>query len=58
MKAETSLPVTFRDERLTTAQSERHLIASGVRRADRKGIRDSLSAMFLLQSALDSGRRK
>jgi putative Holliday junction resolvase len=58
MQAETSLPVTMWDERLTSAQSERHLIASGVRREDRKGIRDSLSAMFLLQSALDSRRRK
>jgi len=56
--AETSLPVTMWDERLTTAQSERHLIASGVRREDRKEIRDSLSAMFILQSALDSRRRK
>ncbi|HWS15301.1 MAG TPA: Holliday junction resolvase RuvX [Candidatus Methylomirabilis sp.] len=58
LHAETSLPVTMWDERLTTAQSERHLIASGVRREERKEIRDSLSAMFLLQSALDSSRRK
>jgi len=58
LEAETSLPVTMWDERLTSVQSERHLIASGVRREDRKGIRDSLSAMFLLQSALDSRRRK
>ncbi len=58
LRTETSLPVTMWDERLTTAQSERHLIASGVRRKDRKEIRDSLSAMFLLQSALDSRRRK
>ena len=58
LQAETSLPVTMWDERLTTAQSERHLVASGVRRGDRKEIRDSLSAMFLLQSALDSRRRK
>ena len=58
LQAETSLPVTMWDERLTSVQSERHLIASGVRRVARKGIRDSLSAMFLLQSALDSRRRK
>ncbi len=58
LKEETSLPVTMWDERLTSVQSERHLIASGVRRTDRKGIRDSLSAMFLLQTALDSRRRK
>jgi putative Holliday junction resolvase len=58
LQSETSLPVTMWDERLTSVQSERHLIASGVRREDRKGIRDSLSAMFLLQAALDSRRRK
>src|SRR5512135_2406334 len=34
MKEENSLPVTFWDERLTSVQSERNLIASGVRRTD------------------------
>jgi len=58
LQAETSLPVTMWDERLTSVQSERHLVAYGVRRENRKGIRDSLSAMFLLQSALDAQRRK
>jgi len=58
MQAETSLPVTMWDERLTSVQSERHLITSGVRREARKGIRDSLSAMIMLQSAMDSRRRK
>jgi len=58
LSAELSLPVTMWDERLTTAQSERHLIDSGVRRERRKEIRDSLSAMFLLQSFLDLRRRK
>jgi len=57
-QAETSLPVTMWDERLTSVQSERHLVASGVRREDRREIRDSLSAMFLLQTALDAQRRK
>lgn len=58
LSGELSLPVTLWDERLTTAQSERHLIDSGVRREQRKGIRDSLAAMFLLQSALDCRNRK
>jgi len=58
IRSETGLPVTLWDERLTTAQSERHLIASGVRREERKEIRDSLAAMFLLQSALDFRNRK
>ena len=58
MGAAAPRPVAMWDGRVASVQSERHLIASGVRREDRKGIRDSLSAMFLLQSALDSRRRK
>ncbi len=53
-----ALPVTMWDERMTTVQSERHLIDSGVRRERRKELRDSLSAMFLLQSVLDLRNRK
>ena len=52
------VPVETWDERMTTAQAERHLIASGVRRKKRKEIRDSLSAVILLQSALDYRNRK
>ncbi len=52
------LPVDTWDERLTTAQAERHLIESGVRREKRKEIRDSLSAVFILQSVLDFRGRK
>lgn len=58
LSAELSLPVVLWDERMTTVQSERHLIDSGVRRERRRELRDSLSAMFLLQSFLDrQGRR-
>ncbi len=52
------LPVETWDERMTTAQAERHLIESGVSRAKRKDIRDSLAAVFILQSALDARGRK
>ena len=52
------LPVEMWDERMTTVQAEHHLIASGVRRNKRKEERDSLSAVFLLQSALDYRNRK
>ena len=52
------IPVETWDERLTTVQAERHLIAAGLRREKRKEIRDSLSAVFLLQSALDFRNRK
>jgi putative Holliday junction resolvase len=58
IEGELSLPVTMWDERMTTVQSERHLIDSGVRRERRKELRDSLSAMFLLQSVLDLRNRK
>jgi putative Holliday junction resolvase len=52
------IPVEMWDERMTTVQAERHLIASGVRRVKRKEKRDSLSAVFLLQSFLDHRNRK
>jgi putative Holliday junction resolvase len=52
------IPVETWDERMTTAQAEHHLIESGVRRKKRKEIRDSLSAVILLQSALDYRNRK
>jgi len=51
------VPVTTWDERMTTVQAERHLIASGVRREKRKELRDSLSALLLLQSLLDFRNR-
>ena len=52
------IPVEMWDERMTTVQAERHLIASGVRRDKRKEKRDSRSAVFLLQSFLDHRNRK
>ncbi len=52
------LPVLTWDERMTTVQAERHLVASGVRREKRKEIRDSLAAVFILQSVLDFRSRK
>lgn len=51
------VPVETWDERMTTVQAERHLIASGVRREKRKEVRDSLSAVILLQSLLDFRNR-
>lgn len=51
------VPVEAWDERMTTAQAERHLISSGVRREKRKEVRDSLSAVILLQSLLDFRNR-
>lgn len=49
-----SLPVAFQDERLTTAQAEKVLIAGGTRRENRKQYIDKLAAVLILQNYLDS----
>ncbi len=46
--------VDYQDERLTTAQAEKVLIAGGVHRKDRKKSIDKLAAVLILQSYLDS----
>ena len=46
------------DERFTTAQAERDLIASGVRRRRRRAAVDAAAATLLLQSWLDSPARR
>jgi putative Holliday junction resolvase len=51
--ARTGLEVIYRDERLTTAQSERLLVESGVRRDKRRGVIDKMAAALILQSYLD-----
>lgn len=50
------LPVLLVDERLTTAQAERSMIAGGVRRARRRATIDGVAATLLLQSHLDAKR--
>lgn len=50
----TRLPVVLWDERFTTAQAERQLIAAGVRRRRRRETVDAAAATLLLQSWLDS----
>lgn len=42
------------DERLTTVQAERTLIEADLSRAKRRGLRDQLAAVLILQSHLDS----
>lgn len=54
LKLAIPLPVTLWDERLSTVSAERTLIEANVRREKRKGIRDKVSAIILLQSYLDS----
>jgi len=50
------LPVEMVDERLTTAEAERSMIAAGMRRAKRRAGIDGVAATLLLQGHLDSKR--
>lgn len=54
LKKFTDIKIEMIDERLTTAQAERVLVEEGnVSREKRKGLRDKLSATFILQTYLD-----
>lgn len=50
------IPVELWDERLTTRQAERILIAGNVRRSRRREVVDRMAAALLLQSYLDARR--
>jgi putative Holliday junction resolvase len=50
----TALPISFWDERLSTAAVERMLIEGDTSRARRSELIDKLAAVYILQSALDS----
>ena len=56
VEAHTSVRVELWDERFTTAQAERELIAAGARRRARRDAIDAAAATLLLQSWLDSPR--
>lgn len=51
----TGLAVVYYDERFTTSDAEESLIAAGLKRSKRKGLRDMLAARLLLQNYLDDG---
>ena len=53
----TALEVSYLDERLTTRQAERHLIASGASRARRRQIGDQVAATLILQQVLATEKR-
>ena len=53
----TGLPVTFLDERMTTARAHRAIREMGGKTRGRKGEVDQLSAVVLLQQYLDSRSR-
>lgn len=54
LKAEVNTPLRTWDERLTSSQANRILIAGNVRRDQRKEKVDKMAAAILLQSFLDS----
>ena len=53
LEKRTGLPVVMWDERLTTAEAERTLIETGVRRENRKQFLDQMAAVLILQGYLD-----
>jgi putative Holliday junction resolvase len=57
LRKRTDLPVDLWDERLTTAEAERVLRASGISLEKRNAAVDRLSAVILLQSYLDAAAR-
>lgn len=53
LEATCHLPCIPWDERLTTRQAERLLIAANQRRSKRKAVRDKIAAQLILQNYLD-----
>ena len=54
LKTVVTVPIKTWDERLTSTQANRLLIAGGVRREKRKEKVDGMAAAILLQSYLDA----
>jgi putative Holliday junction resolvase len=57
LSRELGIEVDMWDERLSTVQAERALIAADRSRASRREVRDGVAAAVLLQSYLDAQRR-
>lgn len=53
--AAVGVPIVYYDERYTTVDAEDSMIAAGLKRSKRKGLRDMLAARVLLQNYLDDG---
>jgi putative holliday junction resolvase len=56
LRAETEIPITLWDERLSTVGAERALLEADLSRAKRRGIVDRVAAALILQSYLDARR--
>jgi putative holliday junction resolvase len=57
LRARTGLPVVLWDERFSTTEAERVMLAQDASRADRRANIDRVAASVLLQSVLESQRR-
>ncbi|MBI1744650.1 Holliday junction resolvase RuvX [Candidatus Acetothermia bacterium] len=57
LEAFLKITVQLFDERLTTVEAERVLIDAGMSREKRRGVKDKLSAVLILQGYLDSKRK-
>ncbi len=53
LESQTGLPVSYQDERLTSAEAQRVLDAATVNRRKHKGKIDRLAAVLILQTYLD-----
>ena len=53
LKAEISIPIVYRDERMSTMAAERYLLEGDVSRKKRKKVIDKMAAVFVLQGYLD-----
>ena len=58
LREATGLPVRLIDERFTTTEAERVLIAADVSRADRRSVVDRVAASVLLQTVLAAHQRR
>ncbi len=58
LKEATGLPVTLRDERLTTVMAHQFLRDGNVRRENRRDVVDQVAAEIILQDYLEEQRRK
>lgn len=58
LERRTGLPVIMWDERLTTVEAQRTMIAGDIRRENRRLYVDRLAAVLILQGYLDSERMK
>jgi len=58
LRERTGLPVLLADERLTTVEAERVLVDADVSREGRKEAVDRVAASVILQSVLESQRRR